>query len=321
MKLVLFLYLGGFISLYAAAQTKVSIIPEPMQLKMGKGLFQLNSMVVIVSSDATLLAQSVLLNKMLEEIAGFSLPMDSVTTIGKSSIMLEKKAIKGKKPGSYEMDVNRERIKITGQDDSGVFYGLNNLIQLLQGASNNNDEIGIPALVIQDEPRFEYRGMMLDVARHFRSIDYIKTLLDQLAILKLNVFHWHLTEDQGWRIEIKKYPKLTQAGAWRNGTIIGRYPGTGNDNEVHGGFYTQEQVKEIVRYAAERHITVVPEIEMPGHSGAAIAAYPFLSCFPDEETTIPKHPSEKSIAFKGKKVQESWGVYEDVFVPSEQTCP
>jgi len=319
MKLVLFLYLGGFISLYAAAQTKVSIIPEPMQLKMGKGLFQLNSMVVIVSSDATLLAQSVLLNKMLEEIAGFRLPMDSVTTIGKSSIMLEKKAIKGKKPGSYEMDVNRERIKITGQDDSGVFYGLNNLIQLLQGASNNNDEIGIPALVIQDEPRFEYRGMMLDVARHFRSIDYIKTLLDQLAILKLNVFHWHLTEDQGWRIEIKKYPKLTQAGAWRNGTIIGRYPGTGNDNEVHGGFYTQEQVKEIVRYAAERHITVVPEIEMPGHSGAAIAAYPFLSCFPDEETTIPKHPSEKSIAFKGKKVQESWGVYEDVFVPSEQT--
>jgi len=319
MKLAVLLFLGGFISFSSVAQTKASIIPQPMQVKAGKGSFQLNREVVIVSSDANLLTQTALFNRMLEELAGFSLPVESLKTTGKAQIILEKKAKQGKKEGSYEMDIERERIKITGQDEAGVFYGLNNLIHLLSGATNKENEYNIPSLVINDEPRFIYRGMMLDAARHFRSVDYIKKLLDQLALLKLNVFHWHLTEDQGWRIEIKKYPKLTEVGAWRNGTIIGRYPGTGNDNEVHGGFYTQEQVKEIVKYAADRHITVVPEIEMPGHSGAAIAAYPFLSCFPEEETIIPKHPSAKSIAFKGKKVQESWGVYDDVFVPSEQT--
>lgn len=319
MKLAVFLFFGGFISFSSVAQTKASIIPQPMQVKAGKGSFQLNREVVIVSSEASLLNQSALFNKMLEELAGFSLPVESLNATGKAMIILEIKATQGKKEGSYEMNIDRERIKITGQDETGVFYGLNNLIHLLSGSTKKENEYSIPSMVINDEPRFIYRGMMLDVARHYRSVDYIKKLLDQLALLKLNVFHWHLTEDQGWRIEIKKYPKLTEVGAWRNGTIIGRYPGSGNDNVVHGGFYTQEQVKEIVKYAAERHITVVPEIEMPGHSGAAIAAYPFLSCFPEEETIIPKHPSAKSMAFKGKKVQESWGVYEDVFVPSEQT--
>ena len=115
-------------------------------------------------------------------------------------------------------------------------------------------------------------------------VSFVKKYIDYLALHKFNIFHWHLTEDQGWRIEIKKYPRLNAVGGYRNGTIIGRYPGTGNDNIRYGGFYTQEEIKEVVKYAAERYITVIPEIEMPGHASAAIAAYPELSCFPDEPT-------------------------------------
>jgi hexosaminidase len=134
----------------------------------------------------------------------------------------------------------------------------------------------------------------------------------------MNYFHWHLTEDLGWRIEIKKYPKLTEQGAWRNGTIIGRYPGTGNDGIRYGGFYTQEQIKEIVQYAADRYITVIPEIEMPGHSSAAIAAYPQLSCFPDQKTEYPKACAWSGPA-EGKQVQQTWGVFDDVFCAGKES--
>ena len=122
--------------------------------------------------------------------------------------------------------------------------------------------------------------MHLDVGRHFFPVSFVKKYIDYLAAYKFNKFHWHLTDDQGWRIEIKKYPELTKTGAWRNGTIIGRYPGKGSDNKPYGGFYTQEEIKEVVAYAAARYIEVIPEIEMPGHGSAAIAAYPWLSCFP-----------------------------------------
>ena len=160
--------------------------------------------------------------------------------------------------------------------------------------------------------------MHLDVSRHFFPVLFIKKYIDYLALHKFNYFHWHLSEDQGWRIEIKKYPRLTEVGAWRNGTIIGRYPGAGNDNIRYGGYYSQEEVKEIVKYAADRFITVVPEIEMPGHSSAAIASYPFLSCFPEEPTIIPKNMissmSTLQLAQGTKKlVQETWGVFDDVF--------
>lgn len=140
-----------------------------------------------------------------------------------------------------------------------------------------------------------------------------------MATYKLNTFHWHLTEDQGWRIEIKKYPKLTEIGSSRNGTIVGDYPGTGGtDNQVYKGYYTQEEAKEIVAYAASKYITVIPEIELPGHSSAAIAAYPELSCFPDRDTYIaPNAPW--SGPTKGKQVQQTWGVFDDIFVPAENT--
>jgi hexosaminidase len=188
------------------------------------------------------------------------------------------------------------------------------LIQLLPvdaaEIQSSKSKIEIPYVSIQDYPRFEYRGMHLDCGRHFFPVSFVKKYIDYIALHKMNYFHWHLTEDQGWRIEIKKYPRLTEVGAWRNGTIIGRYPGLGNDGIHYGGYYTQDEVKDVVAYAAKRYITVVPEIEMPGHSSAAIAAYPYLSCFPNENT---KHRAAWSGDSTGKQVQQGWGVFEDIF--------
>lgn len=302
------------------AQTNIPLIPQPQEVQLGVGAFYLSPNTAIVTADSTLQKEVVLFNTMLKKLANFELRTRSNVPESIKSIILTNKKDATKPEGSYQMQVTATSIVIEGNDATGVFYGLNNLLQFI-GSSKNKGVPGftIPVMQITDAPRFGYRGMMLDVSRHFRSIDFIKMHLDRMAILKLNVFHWHLTDDQGWRIEIKKYPKLTEIGAWRDGTIIGSYPGKGNDNQKHGGFYTQEQVKEIVQYATERHITVVPEIEMPGHSSAAIAAYPWLSCFPDEETQIHLHPSDSSNIKKGKKVQETFGVFEDVFAPTEQT--
>ena len=160
----------------------------------------------------------------------------------------------------------------------------------------------IPCVQIKDSPRFEWRGMHLDVSRHFFPISFIKKYIDILALYKMNTFHWHLTDDQGWRIEIKKYPKLTTVGAWRKGTMVGKYSDHKYDSIPYGGFYSQEQIKEVVTYAAKRHVTIVPEIEMPGHAVAAIASYPYLSC-------------------TGKQidVEKGWGVFEDVFCTKDST--
>jgi hexosaminidase len=227
-------------------------------------------------------------------------------------------------PGAYQMTVNNKGVYIAGDNEAGVFYGMQTLIQLLPvpdaRLKMRPNKLAIPYVSVEDEPRFGYRGMMLDVGRHFFPVSYVKKYIDYLALHKFNKFHWHLTDDQGWRIEIKKYPKLTSVGGWRNGTIIGRYPGNGNDNQRYGGFYTQEEIKEVVKYAAARYIDVIPEIEMPGHACAAIAAYPELSCFPNEPT-IKYFPKNSTWAgdSTGKQVMQSWGVYDDVFVPSENT--
>jgi hexosaminidase len=216
----------------------------------------------------------------------------------------------------YRLQVDASGIQLQGNNPQLIFNGIHTLLQLIEGKDPKT--YSIPYVLITDKPRFQYRGMHLDVGRHFFPIAFIKQYIDWLAYHKINTFHWHLTEDQGWRIEIKKYPELTRIGAWRNGTIVGRYPGQSNTNQVYGGFYTQEEIKEIVRYAASRYIEVIPEIEMPGHSSAAIAAYPQLSCFPKLPTAIPDSPlSEKSKEEmkngRIKIVQETWGVFDDVY--------
>jgi hexosaminidase len=199
---------------------------------------------------------------------------------------------------SYDISIDSNSIKIKGSK-IGLYYATQTLQQIFEQSkfdAKNPTKIQLPQLHIYDYPTFLYRGMHLDVSRHFFTVAEVKKYIDYLARYKFNVFHWHLTDDQGWRIEIKKYPLLTQIGSFRNGSIIGKYPGTGNDNIKHGGFYTQEEIKDVVAYANTKRITIIPEIEMPAHCVAALAAYPFLGC--------TKGPY---------KVPETWGGFDDVF--------
>ncbi len=311
-----------FFSLTVNAQ--INIIPAPVSIKQPKivGLFNITPATKIVLEGSNLENSANFLNNYLQEFYNIKLEITKIATGTPSIILNYDRLDKGE--GAYNLNVNGKEIYIGGDNESGVFYGVQSLIQLLPVPvpmqKTTITTLRIPFVSITDYPRFAYRGLMLDVGRHFFPVEFVKKYIDYLALHKMNYFHWHLTDDQGWRIEIKKYPRLTEVGAWRNGTVIGHYPGKGNDNKRHGGYYTQDDVKEIVRYAAERYITVVPEIEMPGHAMAAIAAYPELSCFP-EEPTINYFSKRSTWAgdSTGKQVMQSWGVYSDVFVPSENT--
>jgi hexosaminidase len=302
-------------SCFAQTTQTVSIIPMPVSMQTKQGSFVISKKTVIAAADEEDRKTAKLLNDYLQQVYGFKLDIDKQE--GRNYIRFStKKFIKAPDKDAYSLNVTNNGITINGDTYNGTFYGMQTLIQLLPTNNfqqNNGVSLKVPMVSIQDYPRFSYRGMHLDVGRHFFPVPFIKKYIDYIALHKMNYFHWHLTEDQGWRIEIKKYPRLTEVGAWRNGTIIGRYPGTGNDNTRYGGFYTQDEVKEVVQYAADRHITVIPEIEMPGHSSAAIAAYPWLSCFPEEKTKIPGPASTASQQATGKLVQETWGVFEDVF--------
>lgn len=193
---------------------------------------------------------------------------------GKGGIVLQL-GLANDNPEAYQLKVDASQVVISSSSEAGVFYGIQTLRKAVDVAEGSNVEL--PAVEIKDQPRFGYRGMMLDVGRHFFSMDEIKTYIDMMALHNINRFHWHLSEDQGWRIEIKKYPKLTEIGSMRKETVIGHNSGK-YDGKPYGGFYTQEQAKEIVAYAAERYITVIPEIDLPGHMQAALAAYPELGC-------------------------------------------
>lgn len=193
---------------------------------------------------------------------------------GKEGIVLQL-GLANDNPEAYQLKVDASQVVISSPSEAGVFYGIQTLRKAVDVAEGSNVEL--PAVEINDQPRFGYRGMMLDVGRHFFSMDEIKTYIDMMALHNINRFHWHLSEDQGWRIEIKKYPKLTEIGSMRKETVIGHNSGK-YDGKPYGGFYTQEQAKEIVAYAAERYITVIPEIDLPGHMQAALAAYPELGC-------------------------------------------
>ena len=184
----------------------------------------------------------------------------------------------------YILEIKEKNINIYSQTNKGAFYAVQTLRQLLPVQFENSNyitnNIKIPCQIINDSPKFKYRGMHLDVSRHMFSVDFIKKYIDALAMLKFNTFHWHLTEDQGWRIEIKKYPKLNTIGSYRDSTLLGHYTDKPilYDKTRYGGYYTQDEIKDIVAFAESREILIIPEIEMPGHAQAAIASYPFLSC-------------------------------------------
>ena len=209
----------------------------------------------------------------IKEVTGVEVQL--TTTPGKQSINLILDSNIAN-PEGYELQINSDEVALKAGSEAGIFYGIQTLYKALP-ITQGKTIAALPAGSVKDFPRFGYRGFMLDVGRHFFSVDYLKEVIDMLALHNINYFHWHLTEDQGWRIEIKKYPKLTEVGSYRKETIV--KPGS---NEFDGtpvkGFYTQEQAREIVKYAAERYITVIPEVDMPGHMMAALASYPELGC-------------------------------------------
>lgn len=314
----LFLVSLLFISVKAFCQTQVEIVPQPVSMEMHTGNFNFSNTTTIVASKSDM-HEAVMLNAYLSKLYGITLPINSKIKKGSKSGSIIFNLLSSGKKDEYNLEVNANQITISSASNEGLFYGMQTLLQLLPATKENfSTSVSIPELTIKDYPRFQYRGMHLDVGRHFFDVDFIKKYLDYMAYYKYNTFHWHLTEDQGWRIEIKRYPKLTSVGAYRNGTIIGHYPGTSNDSMHYGGYYTQDQIKDIVKYAQDRFITIIPEIEMPGHASAAIAAYPQLSCFPEQSTEI-KANTPWAGSREGKQVQQTWGVFPDVFCPSEYT--
>ncbi|MAD98415.1 MAG: glycoside hydrolase family 20 [Flavobacteriaceae bacterium] len=266
------------ITIVMAANThsqKVNIIPQPNEMKINKGFFTFNRLTISYEAEATFVA-----NYFLKEIKSISNKRFSIASdqnVEGNQIIFKKEENLANE--EYHLFIDEKGIQIVASYPSGWFYGVQSLLQIFhQYETNRGQTTSLPLLSVKDKPAFQWRAFMLDEARHFKGMDQVKLLLDEMAYLKMNVFHWHLVDDQGWRIEIKKYPLLTKIGSTRKSTQIGpkQWESPIQSGEPHSGFYTQEQLKEIINYAQERFITVVPEIEMPGHSTAAIAAYPWL---------------------------------------------
>jgi hexosaminidase len=314
--LIFFLFAFSASTVTIAQQKQLDLIPYPVEVTQGTGYFTIKNTVTVSSSlpgHEWKKLFSYFKNEMKKQ---FGIAVKEVAKGQPSDISFNMRRMPTSGKPAYQLEVTKKGILINTNFAEPTFHAIQTLFQLLPIDKKAPGQI--PVVKIFDHARFEYRGMHLDVSRHFFPVDFVKKYIDYLAYHKLNTFHWHLTDDQGWRIEIKKYPSLTNIGSWRNGTIIGRFPGTGNDNKGYGGYYTQEQIKEVVKYAKERFIEVIPEIEMPGHGSAAIAAYPWLSCFPEKPTEIPANMiSQKSLSEQRngqvKLVQETWGVFDDVF--------
>ena len=278
-------------------QKEIGIIPKPLFQELDKGVFIMDDKVFLVSNPE-ISEVSDYFKTYLEEHYQIEFDTQKGT---KKIIFTINNAIANEE--GYELKIEEENIFIESKNTRGAFYAVQSLLQLLPLPSDLNS-YKIPCLQIKDQPEFTYRGMHLDVGRHFFSVDFIKKYIDLMARLKMNTFHWHLTEDQGWRIEIKKYPKLQEISAYRKETLLGHYNDQPHqfDGKPYGGFYTQEQIKEVVAYAKTRQVTIIPEIEMPGHSQAAIAAYPELGCTGEQVEVATK-----------------WGVFDEVYCPKEST--
>ena len=257
------------------------VIPLPQEVVLTQEKpFLLNKNVSITYPEGNLLLKrnAEFLSGYIRQATGYTPPVKGLKDgeTAKHAINLGLDADIANKEG-YVLTTTSEGILINGQTENGVFYGCQTLRKSIPAEAQGAD-ILLPAGSIKDEPRFTYRGMHLDVCRHFFPLEFIKEYIDLLALHNMNTFHWHLTDDQGWRIEIKKYPKLTEVGSKRNCTVVGKARSGKYDNIPYGGFYTQEQAKEIVKYAQERYITVIPEVDLPGHMLAALAAYPDMGC-------------------------------------------
>lgn len=286
---------AGLLTTPTLRAADINIIPTPMEMTEGQGTFTLTSATAIAWKGTGAEAVAKQFREKVARAAGFTLKKGKTDKAGTITFRIDA-AVKGAE--AYRLDVTAGKVVATASTADGLYYAMQSLLQLLPAeiemaqSATHRSSWEIPAVSINDAPRFAYRGVMLDPCRHFLSVDAVKKQIERLAAYKFNRVHWHLTEDQGWRIEIKKYPELTQVGAQR----------VEGDGSIHRGYYTQEEVKDVVRFAAEHHVTIVPELEMPGHGMAAIAAYPWLSC-------------------KGEQMTPRiiWGVEDIVFCPGKET--
>ena len=291
--LLLWLHLGT-----ASAQTQpvavYDVIPMPLSVEASKNspfLLEEGTPVWCDADDAAMQQNKAFLCEYIRQMANLNVSTPAAKPKGKAIILALDAAVKGEE--GYVIEVSPKAILVKGRTASGVFYAIQTLRKSLPIATEAT-AIAFPSVVIKDAPRFRHRGMMLDCARHFFDVAFVKRYIDLLAMHNMNVFHWHLSDDQGWRIEIKKYPKLAEIASMRPETVVGHNSHV-YDGLPHGGYYTQEQIRDVIKYAADRHITVIPEIDMPGHMLAALTAYPELGCTGGPYT-----------------LSRRWGVFNDV---------
>ena len=279
---------------HASCNDRIAVVPRPASVTESKGSFRMTGRTPVVLTDERLRGPAEIFARAVGTLTGTA---PAVTTrTAKNAVTL--RLAPGFDTEEYLLEVTKRGVAVTASTPQAVLHGLRSLQQLIGDGE-------IPACIIRDKPVFAYRGAMLDVCRHFFPVEDIKTYIDILSLHKINKFHWHLTDDQGWRIEIRKYPRLTEIGSKRSETLVGRYDKNRKgvyDGKPYGGFYTQDDIREIVRYAAERHIEVIPEIEMPGHGLAALTSYPWLGC-----TGGPY------------SVWTHWGISDDVYCAGKET--
>ena len=303
----LFLTCAALVVACVAMAAECVIIPRPVSYEPQKGKCVLSSKTAVYVADKSLVRPATMFCKNVADEQGLQLSVVEGAAPSKGAITLAVDKLYTEE--AYVLVVAKNGVTIKGGSEKAVFYGLQSLRQVVFHAKAKGEKVELPCMVVEDKPHFGYRGGMLDVCRHFFNVDEVKKFIDILALHKMNRFHWHLTEDQGWRIEIKKYPELTKIGSMRKETAVygtnpknGRTMITGNDGKPHGGFFTQEEVRDIVRYATERYIEVIPEIDMPGHMVAALATYPELGC--------TKGPYE---------VRTKWGISKDVLCAGRES--
>lgn len=300
------LYLLNYSS-FSQDVNRYPVIPLPVNLIPAKGSFLINSRskIVLTDKDADLKIALAYFIELVKNATGNKLQYSSSSKKDNTISFFIDKNISSEE--GYTLQVTPKKITIKAKTAKGAFYAIQTLRQLMPAEVESEKSllsIPVPAVDITDAPRFSYRGMLLDVSRHFFKINFLKKYIDLLAFYKINTFHLHLTDDQGWRIEIKKYPKLQSVSAWRSETQIGYRTDSPKvfDGIRHGGYYTQKQLKELVAYAQKRFVTIVPEIDMPGHTQSVLAAYPELGCIDSTYT-----------------VSTWWGVHKDILCPTEKT--
>ena len=311
MKKILLTFAALVVALTVSAQSAATvIIPRPLEVAQVKGSYVVTPKTVISVSDESLVRPAEIFAGYVASEAGMTLAVEKG---GKKGIVLSLDSSLGKE--EYTLDVTSKGVSIKGGTPQGVFYGLQSLRQMISAGAQTKKGVELQCASVKDKPLLGYRGAMLDVCRHFFTVAEVKQFIDMIAMHKMNVFHWHLTEDQGWRIEIKKYPNLVKKGSIRKQTVIGRWNSKLYDGMPYGGYYTQEEIRDVVKYASERYVEVIPEIDMPGHMVAALASYNWLGCRNEKFEVRPTWGVSKDVLCVGKESTFEFieGVLEEVF--------